>query len=143
METNDGLVRLYRIEPRHKSDLPDWIVRGLAESGHSEAEGRWFVRDPEMLDWYREDIAGEARVVFVDVPPEDAEKYRVSNIQETIGLRPVKSFSKDPENEYFLPRAVAELKIEMPEKPGFDREFDEAERKRLQNEAERDQGISR
>jgi hypothetical protein len=42
------------------------------------------------------------------VPTADLEKYRVSNSEEQIGRRPVSSFSRDPENEFFLPRALAE-----------------------------------
>ena len=76
------------------------------ESGHLAAEGRWFTRDREALIWYREDKGPEARpvVVFVDVPERMLERLRVSNQPEPA------RFSRDPENEFFLPASLARMK---------------------------------
>jgi hypothetical protein len=117
-----GFTRLYRVEPDGPEvGRPDWVRQAQAESGHLEAEGRWFVADPVLLDWYREDAAGPTRTVFVDVPTADMERYRVANSEERIGLRPVRSFSRDPENEFFLPRALAGAKQVLLEAPVADR----------------------
>jgi len=95
-------------------------------SGHTEAEGRWFVADPSMLDWYREDAAGPTRTVYVDVPTVDLDQYRVSNSQERIGRRSVASYSKDPENEFFLPREIAATRQELSAGSDYDRRLAEA-----------------
>jgi hypothetical protein len=47
------------------------------------------------------------------VPTADLEKYRVSNCTEQIGSRPVKSYSRDPENEFFLPRELADSRQQI------------------------------
>ncbi len=58
-----------------------------------------------MRDWYRAHHDPDpTRTVYVDVPTADLEKYRVSNITEQSGRRSVKSYSRDPENEFFLPK---------------------------------------
>jgi hypothetical protein len=104
--SDEGVVRLYRAEPSVKADHPDWVRDSLAENGHSGAEGRWFTQDQEALDWYKKDInpEGKPHVVYIDVPASELEKYRVSNVPDA------KRFSRDPENEFFVPRDVAETK---------------------------------
>jgi hypothetical protein len=68
------------------------------------------------------DAPSPTRTVFVDVPTGDLEKYRVANVAEAIGRRPVRSYSRDPENEFFLPRQLAESRQRLPEEPVADRE---------------------
>ena len=105
---NDDMIILYRVESASsEGSMSDWIKQGQDASGHTEAKGRWFVSDPSMLDWYREDIGPNAVTVYVNVPAADLEKYRVSNCTEQFGHRTVMSFSRDPENEFFLPRGLA------------------------------------
>lgn len=105
-----GFVRLYRVEvaPEFRVEAPDYIKVAQQESGQAEAEGRWFSDKTEVLDFYLEDTGAEkARVVFLDVPRETAEAFRVSNTTEEVAGRAVKSFSRDPESEVFLPRDLA------------------------------------
>ena len=71
--------------------------------------GRWFVSDVSILSWYARD-AGSFRIVSIDVDPADAEKWRVSRNPQA------QRFSRDEENEFFLPRDVAEAAV-------FDREM--------------------
>ena len=117
-----GFTRLYRVEPDGPDDKrPDWIRQAQAETGHLDAEGRWFVADAALLAWYREDASGPTRTAYVDVPSSDLEQYRVANSEERIGVRPVKSFSRDPENEFFLPRTLADAKEVLHDAPADDR----------------------
>src|SRR5262249_28262894 len=93
-----GFTRLYRVEPIPSGrEWAEWEKNARDGLGITQAEGRWFVADPSMLDWYREDAIGPTRTVYVDVPTADLEKYRVSSSTEQYGRRPVKSFSRDPE----------------------------------------------
>src|SRR3954463_9321187 len=55
MPPSSEFTRLYRIQSSAKVEAPDWVKQGQIESGHIQAEGRWFVADPAMLDWYRAD----------------------------------------------------------------------------------------
>jgi hypothetical protein len=108
-----GHVRLFRAEvrPEVRRAAPEWVAAGQRESGMAEAEGRWFVADRSMLDFYVKDIgAASSRIVYVDVPLEVAEAHRVSNLKEEIAGRTPASFSRDPENEFFLPRNIADRK---------------------------------
>lgn len=119
----------------------DWIRESQIATGHAGAEGRWFVADSTMLDWYREDAGGPTRTLFVDVPTAHLETYRVSNCTEQIGHRPVKTYSRDPKNEFFLPRELAEKA--QPDRDEFDRMLDEyAERGKYQSK-DREQEMER
>jgi hypothetical protein len=109
-----GFTRLYRVEPIPGGrEWAEWEKITREELGIARAEGRWFVADPSLLDWYREDAIGPTRTVYVDVPTDDLERYRVSNSTEQYGHRPVRSYSRDPENEFFLPRELADQKREL------------------------------
>lgn len=108
-------MRLYRCEAhsgdgRRPAPNPDsWVWQGLVASGGWDAMGRWFVSDVSILSWYARD-AGSFRIVSIDVDPADAEKWRVSRNPQA------QRFSRDEENEFFLPRDVAEAAV-------FDREM--------------------
>jgi hypothetical protein len=102
-------TRLYRAEPTTQAQVPDWIRQGQEESGHAGAQGRWFVQDPAMLDWYHNDIPGASHTVSVDVPKANLEQYRVSN--QPLG---VQRFSRDPANEFFLPPEMANTRQVLP-----------------------------
>jgi conjugative relaxase-like TrwC/TraI family protein len=100
-------VRLYRAEAPDQP-VADWIAQGARDAGTTEASGRLFTTDRTALDWYVKDAGPNARVVAVDVPASLVETYRVINSTEVIAGRAVRSFSRDPENEFFLPRELAE-----------------------------------
>jgi hypothetical protein len=110
-----GFTRLYRVEPAFRASIPDWRSEHPLMAGILEAQGRWFVSDPTLLDWYLEDSIGRMKTIFVDVPTADLESYRVSNSTERIGPRSVRSYSKDPDNEFFLPRELSDTRQEAPE----------------------------
>lgn len=105
-----GFTRLYRVEPAGPSKpRSEWLAQATEASGQNAAQGRWFVQDPALLDFYRKDIetgGGPARLVTVDVPTTELDKYRVSNVEERIAGRRPREFSADPENEFFLPREL-------------------------------------
>ncbi|WP_020474192.1 MobF family relaxase [Zavarzinella formosa] len=103
-----GHTRLFRVEPAQRAVHADWIQAAQAERGHTEAQDRWFVQDPAMLEWYRQDAKGPTITTYVDVPTADLERYRVRNVTEQISGRTPVSFSKDPDNEFFLPRPLAD-----------------------------------
>ena len=115
LAASPGMTRLYREEPIRVAPVADWIADGLRATGALDARDRWFVQDRTMLDWYREDAAGPTRTVFVDIPTADLEAYRVCNVTETIAGRAPASFSKDPANEFFVPRAVADTRRAVPD----------------------------
>lgn len=99
-------MRLYRAEAPERP-VSDWIEQGARERGITEARGRWFTADRDALDWYVKDVGPGARIFAVDISHQDIERYRVSNSAEIIAGRSIKSFSRDPENEFFLPRDIA------------------------------------
>lgn len=113
---SQGMVRLYRVEPSKGSgrDIPDWLRQGLQAHGVDQAAGRWFATDPALLDWYERDTGPNAQLHYLDVPGGQADRFRVSNISDTIAGRTPQSFSRDPENEFFLPRDMADEKQPVP-----------------------------
>jgi hypothetical protein len=70
-------------------------------------------RNQDALTWYLRDAGPRARVFTVDVPTSELDALRVSNTKEVIAGRSVASFSRDPANEYFLPRALVTLRKEV------------------------------
>lgn len=98
---------LYRAEGKPRTDVPDWVKQGQTDSGHADAAGRWFTNDPAALEWYKKDAGPDHIVHSIEVPTADLEKYRVANSGELIAGKPVKSFSREPENEFFLPKELA------------------------------------
>lgn len=100
--------RLWRVEAdagegrRPPFDPADWRHQGLLASGAWDALGRWFTERPEILAWYAADVGPRFRVVSVALPPAEAERWRVSRLPRA------RAFSKDPLNEFFLPRDAAE-----------------------------------
>lgn len=102
-------IRLYRVEvaPENRVAVPEWIQQAQRANGHAEAMDRWFTADPGTLDWYRADIGGPSRTTYIDVNKALAEQYRVSNQPD------VRRFSRDPENEFFVPRKLADRRVEL------------------------------
>ena len=103
----EGYTCLYRIEPTKKADYPDWLKEMRKEKGFEDAQGRWYTDDETTLDWYREDTGTENRTVYIDVPTEQVEQYRVINQPDK-----VKRFSKDPNTEFFVSTELANSKKE-------------------------------
>jgi len=83
-------------------DLSDWRHQAIAADGVYDAMGRWFTDRPELLAFYAADCPGGFRVVRVEVDAAESEAWRVS------GQPAAARFSRDAENEFFVPRAVAE-----------------------------------
>lgn len=107
---NDELVTVYRAEvkPEFRKDAPDYVKQAQSDNGIKDASGRWFVEDPSLLDFYVKDIgADKAHIVSTQVKRSELEQHRVSKTTETIAGKSPKSFSKDPDNEFFLPRHIA------------------------------------
>jgi hypothetical protein len=105
-----GMVRLYRAEPAETQVPPEWVKQAQDASGHTEAAGRWFTDKLQFIeDFYKADAGKSARVVYVDVPAAEAEKYRVSKTTELVKGKSPREFSRDPENEFFIPRELAAL----------------------------------
>jgi len=110
-----GTVRLYRVEATPEqianAKISPWAKESPEFKQAMEAGGRWFTDDPAEADWYLKNEYPEGRVVAVDVPVDEAEKFRVSNIPEKEGGKNVeenpRAFSRRPEKEFFLPREMA------------------------------------
>jgi hypothetical protein len=98
-------VTLYRAEPKDLAELPAWIKQAKEVDGSLDAQGRWFVSDPAMLDFYLKDQTNP-QIVSIQVPKAELEQYRVKNNPEAA------KFSKDPDNEFFVPKElIADKKI--------------------------------
>jgi hypothetical protein len=101
-----GFTRLYRGETTKSGSLPEWVVQGLKESGALDARGRWFTDDIKIAEWYKKEAGTGGRITFVDVPLEQAERFRVSK-----STADVQRFSRDKEREFFIPRDIAEKAV--------------------------------
>jgi hypothetical protein len=113
LEAPPGFVRLFRAETRYPGKgMQAWLVEGLRETGSLAAQGRWFAADPTLLGFYIDDCGPDFRVCFLDVPIERIDDFRVSRIDERIAGRLPREFSKDPENEFFVPTEIAARKCE-------------------------------
>ena len=93
-------TRLYRGESTQKAKLPDWVEQSPARQGAADAEGRWWTDKEDIAKWYADEAAPNGRVTTLDIGPVEAEGFRVTNNPDA------KRFSRDPENEFFLPRKV-------------------------------------
>ena len=113
-------MRLYRVElppGAETKGAPEWVKgHGIYERS-KEAMGRWFTDDPAEAQWYLDDQPG-AHVTALDVPSEEAEQYRVSNLPEQAGGKETannpRAFSRRPEKEFFLPPEVAARRLPTP-----------------------------
>lgn len=109
-----GFTRLYRGRPvpgQQPKKLPEWVGQEI-----EPVAGRWFASGKDIAGWYiRPEHIGEMKgeMVYVDVPSSDVGKYRVSSASPE-----VRSFSSDPENEYFLPRELASKAASIKEQLG-------------------------
>lgn len=91
---DEGMTRLYRGEAQTPNTTPDWVPR-------SPTAGQWYTDTPERAQWYVDDAGPTGRMRYVDVPSQAVEQYRVSNSPE------LTRFSRDPANEFVVPRHVA------------------------------------
>lgn len=108
----ETMVRLYRGQSSQDllKEIPNWIKESVTFSRMIEASGRWFTPDYNEALWYmRDHDSGE--LVFIDVPAQLVEEYRVSNIALKLGGKDVsenpRAFSKRPELEFFIPKELA------------------------------------
>ena len=97
-----GHVRMFRGEATTVAALPEWIEQGLAASGAKDAQGRWFTPSMAIAMWYVRDAGATGALRYVDVPRAVYQASRVTDNAEA------KQFSRDPENENFLPREYAD-----------------------------------
>jgi hypothetical protein len=100
-----GQARLYRIQTERPVALKPWVAHLQGEAGALAAAGRWFTTDPEALAFYANDLDHPV-LVTLDVPAPAVTAYRVAAQPWTLddGSRP-RAFSRDPENECFVPAA--------------------------------------
>lgn len=123
----EGCLRLYRIEPCQPVPVADWLREALRAEGAWAAQGRWFTQDPQALAFYAADQSHVTSVLrWIDAPLEQAYAWRVSDMECSCdGLFPQR-FSRDPENEFFLPpeealtakRVVLEKPVAAPQRRG-------------------------
>jgi hypothetical protein len=110
-----GFVRLYRAEAtpeqRATGKVSDWIKESDVFKRAQAAEGRWFTDDIEEVNWYLQNEYPGGRIVYVDVPVDEAERFRVSNMPVREGGKNAeenpRAFSRRPEKEFFLPKTLA------------------------------------
>jgi hypothetical protein len=102
-----GHVRLYRAESTRTAQISDWIRQSEDYQRSQQASGRWFTDTKDNLDFYINDIGPDHRVVYIDVPSEVAQRFRVANLDAKSGGKETAdnplAFSRDPLTEYFLP----------------------------------------
>jgi hypothetical protein len=108
-EPAPAMTRLYRVDsPKQAArGVPEWMEGDPKYEAIREATGRWFAEDPDELPFYLRDSDPGAVIRHVDVPTADLEKYRVSNQPPEI-----RKFSARPEHEFFLPREIAERRVD-------------------------------
>jgi hypothetical protein len=96
----EGNTRVFRGQyTGPKTDLPEWIKVSQDESGHTDAQGRWWTTDPEVAKWYMEDSGEQGGIVHQEVPTNIVEESQVTKADPS-----VKRFSREPEKELFLPK---------------------------------------
>lgn len=105
-------TRLWRVgvAPEYaSSSIPGWIRAQREVNGHKDSADRWFAKDPNILGFYGQDYWPKGELACIDV--EHPENFKVANIiphpnkhGATIDPR---HHSKDHENEYFVPRFMA------------------------------------
>src|SRR5438128_10896158 len=63
----DSTIRLYRGETNYSGpDLrPEWVKQTQKESGHFDAEGRWWTDSREIAEWYKREAGNDGRVVSI------------------------------------------------------------------------------
>lgn len=106
-----GLTRVYRGESSApNANIPDWVKQGMKASGAADAQGRWWTKDLEIAKWYMADAGEHGRIVYQDVPTSTVAKSKVADLSQDI-----KKFSRDPENELYLPQEFVGRGAPLPE----------------------------
>ena len=106
-----GMVRLYRVESNTVAadiSISDWIKEDPGYKRSQKASKRYYTDDPSTLKFYANDHGeGKWTLKWRDVTPQEADKYRVSNIPRKEGGKDTEdnpqAFSRDYETEFFLP----------------------------------------
>lgn len=97
-------VTLYRWQANPGKGVPEWMQSSPEYQKSKAAEGGWYTEKPENLDFYKQD-GPDGRVVTIQVTPEEAAKYKVTNNPEAA------KFSRDPNTEYYIPsQALSQIK---------------------------------
>lgn len=103
------MLRLYRAGslPRDTeqslANMPEWVRDAIHEDGAHQAWGRWFTPNLNAALWYAKDA--EQLVRYIDVCPDQAREWLVRD-------NPIaRKFSRDPDNEYFVPPDVANTAV--------------------------------
>jgi hypothetical protein len=110
---NDQMITLYRAEsnPKDRIEPAEWIKTQPSYQRTQEASGRWFTDDLEEAQWYIDNEYPGGRIVSVQIPRSDVEKYRVSKIALKEGNKNASenpaAFSRRPEKEFFLPKEIS------------------------------------
>ncbi len=91
-------VKLYRWESEKGPGVPDWVKDNPDYQSSQNAAGSWYTDKPENLEFYKKDSGGKGKVIQIEVTPEEANRFKVSNNSEAA------KFSADPESEYFIPK---------------------------------------
>lgn len=105
------MIRLYRVENPDRQLKPQghWMWSQPSYVAATNSWGRWFTNDPKELEFYLKDIPN-GHVVYVDVPANEVEQYRVSNMKVKPGDHELDNpglHSSNPEVEFYLPKAIA------------------------------------
>src|SRR3990167_3847005 len=99
-----GATRLYRghvVPTGMEKPLPEWLVQARQAAGLPLVEGRWFTDDLSIAKWYQNEAGERGTISYVDIPNDQLEAWRVSNVPEAA------RFSRDPQREFFIPRNLA------------------------------------
>jgi hypothetical protein len=105
------LIRLYRGQPAASvyNELPAWIRESVTFQQMLAATGRWFTANLDEAAWYAREC-DDGEIVFIDLPADEVERYRVSNIALKPGGKDAmdnpRAFSRRPELEFFIPQEL-------------------------------------
>jgi hypothetical protein len=101
----EGMSRLFRGENPGfmKKAHPSWMQGHEDFDKATEAFGRWFTHDPAIANWYVKDAGKTGMMSYLDLPADKAKQFHLSNMPKE-----VRNWSTDPDNEFFLPKELAE-----------------------------------
>ena len=108
-------IKLYRAEEKEGNGkgVPDWVKQDPIYQRSQQASGRWFTEDLEEARWYITNEYPKGKIVMLEIPKNIANRYRVSQLKKQGGKGVDENpfaFSQRPEEEYFLPRDIANQK---------------------------------
>jgi len=114
-------VRLYRAEENPdapKQSIAAWITESDNYKNTLAATGRWFTDDRAEAQWYLDHEYPNGILTYIDVPADQVESFRVSNIAPKPGGKSTadspRAFSSRTGKEFFVSPELAATRQRLP-----------------------------